>query len=720
MARKEVFPTTLLVVANPGTDRRGLQSLFSPPEYQLFFTNNCGQALADGPTLNPDVILVDSGRAASDGTYTCKRLRDDQALSNIPILMIINEADEEVWQAGLTAGAADLIQKPIQPRALQTRVANLAKLKRGQQNLPDQPIAEIPEDTPAAYMPDLRIIKRVIEAISTKLDTQEILQSTCEMLAQVFPFQEINAWLVNEDQDRFELVADLSMALVYKTGAESIDRDAQTIPIDAPGRILPRGRYPWLRELTDAHETLVLTNNKSGGNGRSQKIPDRATSQAAWLIIPLHSERRLVGFIELKDPKPLEVGREEIELAQNVAHAVGESIEAIQLFQRLQNYAEYLDKSLAQRTRELEGERDRNQAILEALGEAVVVTDLDGTIRYTNQAVLALTGYLKEELLGRRMRLWRSHRQTAELYTQMFQAVEDGYNWRGEVINERKDGKLYDAALTIAPLYTSNGKHTGYVSVQRDITPIKEAERLKDQFISNVSHELRTPLSIITLLVGNLDALYERLEESRKRKLIRDIRSHIQVLNDLISNVLEVSRLDGGRLSKDFEAVNLTEVTREEVEKQLPLAKDKNQNMIMNGTDHIEVQGHESQLRQVVRNLINNAIKYTPRGGYIACSCEIIEGFAGSADEWPGTSDQVERRWAVLRVRDTGIGIDQEDIQHLFERFYRVSTQGNIPGAGLGLSIAKELIDLHNGHMTVASAPRDGSMFTVYLPLEEG
>jgi signal transduction histidine kinase len=231
---------------------------------------------------------------------------------------------------------------------------------------------------------------------------------------------------------------------------------------------------------------------------------------------------------------------------------------------------------------------------------------------------------------------------------------------------------------------------------------------------------LRTPLSIITLLAGNLDALYERLDESRKRKLIRDIRSHIQVLNDLITNVLEVSRLDGGRLSKDFVAVNLAEITREEVEKQLPLAKDKHQNLIMNGTDPLEVQGHESQLRQVVRNLINNAIKYTPRGGYIACSCEFIEGVPGSEDEWPGFSGQADRRWAVLRVRDTGIGIEQEDIQHLFERFYRVSTQGNIPGAGLGLSIAKDLIDLHNGHMTVASTPREGSMFTVYLPLEEG
>jgi PAS domain S-box-containing protein len=376
---------------------------------------------------------------------------------------------------------------------------------------------------------------------------------------------------------------------------------------------------------------------------------------------------------------------------------------------------------LAQRTQELEGERDRTHSILEALGEAVVVTDLEGCIQYVNRAAIKLTGYKPEELLGQRMRLWRSHRQTAELYTQMLSKVQEGRTWRGEVINERKDGTLYDAALTVAPLYGgSEDKHPiGYVSVQHDITPVKEAERIKDQFVSNVSHELRTPLSVITLLVGNLDALYERMDDEKRRKLIRDIRGNIQVLNDLIINVLEISRLDGRHVARELQPLDLAQIVREEVEKQTLLAKNKYQNLLVDGVEHLPIHGSEVQLRQVIRNLVNNAIKYTPEGGYILCECQIDFNENGEDSKWPGHADLPEGPWVGVRIKDTGMGISDEDQTRLFERFFRVKSQGNVPGAGLGLSIAREIVKLHGGQISFASQVHEGSVFAVYFPLRE-
>lgn len=372
------------------------------------------------------------------------------------------------------------------------------------------------------------------------------------------------------------------------------------------------------------------------------------------------------------------------------------------------------------RTLELEIERDRTRSILEALGEAVVVTDLDGTIQYVNPATTVLTGFTNEELLGKNWQLWRSDRQPVGFSAQM-RVPTDDQTWRGEVINKRKDGSLYDATLTIAALFDprASDQPVGFVSVQRDITPLKEAECLKDRFVSNVSHELSTPLSVITLLVDNLLTLYDRSSENKRRKMIRDIQKHTQVLNDLIDAVLEISRLDSGVVSMERQVVNLAQLLRQEVDEQLPLAQEKAQTLHVIGVERLTVWGNDSQLRRVIRNLLNNAVKYTPDGGQITCECQIQDDSTALGTAWPGSANLPPCRWAALRVVDTGIGIGQDKLPHLFGRFYRVKTQKNVRGTGLGLSIAKELIELHSGHIAVASVPDEGSEFAIYLPLLE-
>jgi signal transduction histidine kinase len=296
-----------------------------------------------------------------------------------------------------------------------------------------------------------------------------------------------------------------------------------------------------------------------------------------------------------------------------------------------------------------------------------------------------------------------------------------GQTWRGEVVNRRKNGSLYNAAMTVAPLFDphESGRPVGFVSVQRDITPLKEAERLKDQFVSNVSHELRTPLSVITLISGNLDTLYERLDERKRRKLVRDIREHAQVLNELIGRVLEISRIDSRRISMERRRVNLAQLARQEIEKQLPLARKKTQVLRAVGVESLTVLGNDGQLRQVLRNLLNNAIKYTPEGGRITCECAALNQGQASEAAWPGNADLAVGQWAAVRVVDTGIGIGPQDLTRVFERFFRVEAEGSIPGTGLGLSIARELIQLHGGHIAATSTPGEGSLFAIYLPLVE-
>ena len=375
------------------------------------------------------------------------------------------------------------------------------------------------------------------------------------------------------------------------------------------------------------------------------------------------------------------------------------------------------------RTLELQAERDRTHAILEALGESVVVTDVEGSIQYLNPATVALTGYRDEEALGQSWYRWQSQEGQEQLSDDILEVVRSGQTWRGEVVNRRKDGSRYDAALTVAPLFSSDDRSNliGYVSVQRDITPLKEAERSKTKFVSNVSHELRTPLSVITLLGDNLDTLYDRLNDEKRRQMVRDIQKHTEVLNSLIGDILEISRIDSGRASMEREWVDLAELTREEANKLLPMADQKYQTLVVPDAEQLPVWGNNDQLRQVIRNLVNNAIKYTPEEGIIICECRTQAARPANDktldDCWPIEIDLSTGSWAVLRVIDNGIGISKEHLPNLFGRFYRVNTQGNIRGTGLGLSIARELTELHSGYLTVTSTPGEGSVFTVYLPM---
>lgn len=370
------------------------------------------------------------------------------------------------------------------------------------------------------------------------------------------------------------------------------------------------------------------------------------------------------------------------------------------------------------RTTELRLERDRTRAILEAVGEAVFVTDIYGTIEYLNQAGTTLTGYTAEELLGQDWRVWWPDQK--RLQTKIMPFVEAGHTWRGEATHRHKDGMFYDVMLTIAPLLDpdSAAQIIGFVSVHRNITELKEAQHTKDKFISNVSHELRTPLSVITLLCDNLDELYDQLTHTKRRKMIRDMQTQTQILDNLVNDVLEIARLDSGRMSTRREQVNLTTLSQQKASDLQTMAHEKNQTLVCKQGGLVVVWGNRRQLEQVIRNLIDNAIKYTPVGGTISCECQLLHIAATSEfiPDWPGTNKLTPGRWAAFRVVDNGIGIDPHHFDVLFDRFFRVNEQQQPRGTGLGLSIAKETVELHGGHITVEAQPGAGSTFAFYLP----
>jgi PAS domain S-box-containing protein len=410
-------------------------------------------------------------------------------------------------------------------------------------------------------------------------------------------------------------------------------------------------------------------------------------------------------------------------------------------------------------------ERKRIQDELRKLSLAVeqspsitVITDLQARIEYVNPRFSQVTGYSVAEVLGNTPRLWKSGQTTPAVYRELWDTINGGNEWRGEFLNRRKCGELYWEFASISPVRDTQGRPTHFVKVAEDITTRKraeeslhrardelelrvqertaellrinealrdeiaqrkhaeEADQIKTQFVSNVSHELRTPLSVIVLLSGNLDMLYDRLGDDKRRQMIREVREHARILNDLLGSVLEISRIESGRVSLERQQVELLRLAREESAAQLPLAQRKAQEVAVAGDAELTVWANEEQIRRVIRNLLNNAIKYTPEHGHISCQC--VEWPGGADVAWPGSADLPAGRWAALRVVDSGPGIRAESLPHIFERFYRVATEGNVPGTGLGLAIAQELVHLHGGQIAVTSQPGQGSTFAVYLPVD--
>lgn len=420
------------------------------------------------------------------------------------------------------------------------------------------------------------------------------------------------------------------------------------------------------------------------------------------IAVPLKSKGTVIGVINAESSKPYAFSESDLNFLLTLAGQLETAIERTRLHENSLFYAAQLEDKVNHRTLELMSERDRIRSILDSAGEGIVFTDTFLNIIYVNPAVTWQSGYGRGELEGHNLQILHSPTNPPEIYEKIWGLVYNGQQWRGELINQRKDHTTYTVSVTLTPLYDAHNQLNGFVVIQSDITHLKEVERLKSEFVTNVSHELRTPLT-------NIKTYLTLLKKGRAEKhdyYLEVLFRETERLTRLIQDLLDLSRLDNDRTVIRPEQFEIGALLGQLVEEYQPKAEAKHIHLLVQQESNLPlVLADKGQLQQVLINLIANAIAYTPDHGRVT-----IFALVGV---------HLNEPMLCLKIQDSGLGIPAEELPHLFNRFFRgaAARHSRTPGTGLGLAISQEIIHRHKGHIEVASQEGQGTTFTIWLPI---
>ena len=343
---------------------------------------------------------------------------------------------------------------------------------------------------------------------------------------------------------------------------------------------------------------------------------------------------------------------------------------------------------------------------------SVVITNPGGDIEYVNNKFCEVTGYTKEEVIGKNPRILKSGNQDKEYYEALWKTISEGKEWKGELQNKRKDGKLYWEFAQISPLINEEGDIISFIAVKEDITERKreqeelvkakesaeEMNRLKNIFLSNMSHELRTPLIGI---LGYAEFLAGELEEPRFIEMANVIKNSGKRLNETLNNILDISIIEAKKRKGNFRKQDLLKILNEQIALFKPVAMEKDLTLsLQTNEEKLEAYVDEGMFMSIATNLLSNALKYTEKG-----SVTIIA--------------RKESNKAVIEVKDTGIGISEDYYEVIFEPFRQVSEgwDRKYEGTGIGLALVKNFVDLLGGSIELKSIPNNGSTFVLKFNL---
>lgn len=477
-----------------------------------------------------------------------------------------------------------------------------------------------------------------------------------------------------------QITRDISL---FTSSTELFERTPQLIQalLDYPvvSLWLTVGNTLTLRSLADTskvlpHSMLMLTPQQVAKTGQPAQTSGTMEGDASQRVVqsavavPLFWEAKMSGVIAIHNARPGAFQESDRVVLETLAAQIAGALERIRLFESVEH------------------EQRRLKAVLNSAADAILVTDSNGCLQLVNPAGERLFTDV-ETKLGHLLPPNRGYDELIRLLEQSIQsgsAVQNEIGW--------PDKRTFSTLVT--PI-----EEGGQVAVLHDVSHFKDLDRVKNEFIATATHDLKNPLTSVlgyTQLMEKAGSLTPQQAEFIKR--IQLAANH---MNELIQNLIELARIDLGIESK-HEKCNLVELVVGVADEFKIQASAKNQTLTIIPTEERPlIKADPLRLRQVLRNLVGNAVKYTPVEGQVTVSTEI------------------EKNMVNINIKDTGIGIAANDIPYIFDKFYRARSDEtkDIEGNGLGLAIVKAVVEQHGGTIRVESTLGAGSCFKVALPI---
>jgi len=365
-----------------------------------------------------------------------------------------------------------------------------------------------------------------------------------------------------------------------------------------------------------------------------------------------------------------------------------------------------VDKSLRYTSalQDIADSKSRLRVMVNRLTDGVMTTDARKLIVQVNPAFLHMIGYHGEEVVGRHVseiinekNLLSSIDQALKMPPETFAEITNDLQ-----LSDNNDEKFFSARC--APFRGRTNENLGTITVLHDITTLKKMDQMKSDFVSMVSHEIRSPMNSLLMQLKNISDGLAGAVTDKQQEILHRASEKILNLNNLVSELLDLSRIESGLISYEKEQVDMGKLLTEQKSFHSPYGKEKKIAIHLDCPEDLpSIFANRQNMEEVVSNLATNAIKYSPVGGTITLSAN------------------TENEYLKLQVADTGFGIADDDLDKIFTRFYRVKDANTrqIHGTGLGLAIVKSIIESHHGKISVASEVGKGTTFTILLPLTD-
>lgn len=523
--------------------------------------------------------------------------------------------------------------------------------------------------------------EKALEQAGLYARTDHALAQRAEQLAAIQrTAQQLNTALDHKQILRYVLTCALDITDAEAGFAGSIsDGVLETFQIKG-AKVGVGAAYSFVASLTDTDQLLA-------GLFDDSRDPTLLVSPASRLSVPVRQDERVLGLVVLESSQPQAFDEADRQVLTALTDHAAIALENTRLFQ------------------EVVKERQRARQIVQSVAEGLFTTDVNRRILTFNPAAAQLTEWDAEEAVGRTCReVLRCTDPSCETECPVKRALKENtvvHDQRRAIQNRLGTEKV--VSLSAAPLAGSDDQSDGAVVVFHDITERDQLERLQGEFVAGVSHELRAPITNISTVVQMLKEESETAGTDQYREYVNTLAAQSQRLLDFADSILDVFQLEKGELSLQPRPLPLSLLAERSVA-DWNSADDEHRLTVRTPKASPWVWADESAVETVLRNLIENALKYSPAGSDIEV---IVEGDGNG--------------YARVSVEDEGPGISAEHQTKVFDRFYRVdgSDSQSVYGRGLGLYIAKKLVDAMGGRIWVESKVGEGSRFTFTLPEEE-